>query len=134
MLTTLHSGIYDAPDSSTKVVLRELAICSENIDAMEEKIAVYTRYQQAFKISPYDFSFFKTVRDYCLDRIDIWTKLDEFRSSITKLYETPITESMVSSFRSLVEQTSQAAAAAVKRNSADKIAAKCPHLFMRSSC
>ena len=79
MLASLHSGIYDNPESSPKVVLRELGICSENIDAAQEKVNVYTRYQVIFKISPYDFSYVKTVRDYCLDRVDVWTKLDSFQ-------------------------------------------------------
>jgi hypothetical protein len=124
MLTSLHTGVYDNPESSTKVVLRELSICSENIDAVEEKTKLYSRYQIAFKISPYDFSYLKTVRDYCLDRIDVWSKLDSFRSSIAKIYDTAFDASVAAAFRSLMEQTGVSAKAAVKRNDADKIAAK----------
>ncbi len=124
MLTSLHTGIYDSPESSTKVVLRELAICNENIDGMQEKINLYTRYQVTFKISPYDFSYLRTVRDYCLDRIDVWSKLDSFRTVLAKIYDTPFDSSVAAAFRTLIEQTSVAAVAAVKRNEADKIAAK----------
>jgi hypothetical protein len=124
MLTSLHTGIYDNPESSTKVVLRELSICSENIDAVEEKTKLYSRYQVAFKISPYDFSYLKTVRDFCQDRNDVWSKLDSFRSSIAKLYDTPFDAGVASAFRLLMEQTGVSAAAAVKKHEADKIAAK----------
>jgi hypothetical protein len=124
MLTSLHTGIYDNPESNTKNVLRELAICNENIDGMQEKINLYTRYQLTFKISPYDFSYLRTVRDYCLDRIDVWSKLDSFRTILAKIYDTPFDSSVAASFRTLIEQTSVAAAAAVKKNEADKIAAK----------
>ena len=125
MLTSLHTGIYDNPESSTKVVLRELSICNENIDAVQEKTKLYARYQMAFKISPYDFSYLKTVREFCLDRIDVWSKLDSFRSSIAKIYDTAFDASVASAFRALMEQTGVAAAAAMKKNDADKIAVKC---------
>jgi hypothetical protein len=124
-LASLHSGIYDNPESSPKVVLRELGICSENIDAAQEKVNVYTRYQVIFKISPYDFSYVKTVRDYCLDRIDVWTKLDSFRSNIAKIFDAPFDATVAAAFKTLMEQTNVAAASALKKNDADKIASKC---------
>lgn len=124
MLTSLHTGIYDNAESSTKNVLRELTICSENVDAMQEKILIYTRYQVIFKISPYDFSYLRTVRDYLLDRIDIWSKLDTFRSSIAKIYDTAFDSSVAAAFRTLIEQATTAANTAVKKNDADKIAAR----------
>jgi hypothetical protein len=123
-LTALHSGMYDNPESSSKVVLRELAICSENIDAVEEKIKVFVHYQSVFKISPYDFGYLKTVRDYCLDRVDVWSKLDAFRGGIAKIYDTAFEPSVSMGFRMLIDQCSAAAAAAVKKSDADKIAGR----------
>ena len=46
---------------------------------------MFVHYQEVFKISPYDFGYLKTVRDFCNDRVHVWSKLDAFRSGVAKV-------------------------------------------------